>query len=158
MKLKKFIKLILSILLCQTAGLIGSLFTFSAIPTWYANLNKPFFSPPNWLFAPAWILLYTLMGISFFLIWEKRTKKNPQNYPIRLFLVHLGLNSLWSIIFFGLKNPALAFVEIGVLWLIILEVIKVFRKIDSRTSILLYPYLAWVSFASLLNLTIWILN
>jgi translocator protein len=158
MKVKKIVRLILSILLCQAAGAVGSLFTFPAISAWYVHLYRPSFSPPAWLFGPVWLVLYTLMGISFFLIWQKRTKKNPQSFPIAMFLVHLAVNSLWSVIFFGLKSPYLALIIIGVLWLLIFVIIKTFRKINKWASILLYPYLAWVSFASLLNLFIWLLN
>jgi benzodiazapine receptor len=154
----KIVKLAASIALCQMAGLIGSLFTFPAIPTWYAHLNKPFFSPPNWVFGPVWTILYILMGISFFIIWSSKAKKSVKKYAVILFLIQLGLNSLWSLIFFGLKNPFLALIEIGVLWLMIYETIIKFAKINQAASRLLCPYLAWVSFASLLNLSVWLLN
>jgi len=151
-------KLITSILICLFAGLVGSVFTMPAIPTWYAGLNKPSFSPPNWLFGPVWTTLYVLMGISFFLVWEK-LKKNPKaKSALDIFVLQLVLNCLWSVIFFGLKAPLLALIEIILLWLVILITIINFFKISKTAGWLLVPYLAWVSFASFLNWTIWRLN
>ncbi len=150
----KIIKLIFSIFLCQLVGLIGSVFTTPAISSWYAYLNKPSFSPPNWLFGPVWLSLYTLMGMSFYLVWQK---KNNQ-VAIKVFLAQLVLNSLWSIIFFGLRQPFWALVEIIFLWFLILLTILKFKKISRLASLLLIPYLLWVSFASLLNFYIFKLN
>lgn len=144
-------KLILSITICLGAGIIGSFFTTSAIPTWYATLNKPVFSPPNWIFAPVWTTLYILMGISLYLVWKKKT------VPM-VFWIQLILNATWSIVFFGMKNPILAFINIAALWIAIFLTIKSFRKINKTAACLLYPYLAWVSFASVLNLFIVLLN
>src|SRR3989344_7279950 len=112
-----FPKLIFSIFICQLAGIVGSLFTFSAIPTWYAVLNKPAFSPPNWLFGSVWTTLYALMGISLYRVWINKTKKKEKMEGLVFFIVQLVLNALWSILFFGIKNPALAFVEIIFMWL-----------------------------------------
>ncbi len=148
---KDFPKLTLSIGLCLGAGIVGSFFTFSAIPTWYAALAKPSFSPPNWVFGPVWTILYILMGISLYLVWLK--KKVPT-----VFWIQLILNVAWSIIFFGMKNPTLALVDIAVLWVAIVLTIKSFSKINNLAGQLLYPYLTWVSFASILNLKIVILN
>lgn len=145
-------KLVISLLLPQLAGLVGSLFTFSAIPTWYATLNKPSFSPPNWIFGPVWTTLYILMGISLYLVWTKGKK------GVALFKLHLIVNSLWSILFFGLRSPILGLFTIIILWTMILALIKVFWKINRLSSILLWPYLAWVSFATILNLAILLLN
>lgn len=144
-------KLILSIGICLGVGVLGSIFTISSIPTWYATLNKPFFSPPNWVFGPVWTILYILMGISLYLVWIKR------RIPA-VFWTQLLLNAIWSIIFFGMKNPLLAFVEIIILWLAIFLTIKSFYKINRLAGNLLIPYLLWVSFASILNLAIVILN
>ncbi len=144
-------KLIFSIGLCLGTGILGSLFTASSIPTWYIALNKPWFSPPNWVFGPAWTILYVLMGISLYLVWRK--KKVPS-----IFWIQLVLNTLWSIIFFGLKNPVLALIEVIALWIAIVFTIKSFYKINKLSAYLLYPYLAWVSFATFLNLFIIILN
>lgn len=144
-------KLITSIIICQAAGLLGTYFTISAIPTWYATLNKPSFSPPNFLFGPVWLILYTLMGISLYLIWSKR--KVPSVFWVQLFL-----NALWTPVFFGLKNPFLGLLIILALVISILLTIKEFLKINKTSAFLLAPYLAWVSFATLLNYNIWILN
>ncbi len=154
--LKNIILLFASVTISLFAGVIGSVFTFRNIPTWYAGLTKPPFSPPNWLFGPVWTILYILMGISLFLIIIKQ--KEIFSKPVKIFLLHLGINSLWSIVFFGMKSPGSAFLVIIVLWYIIYYLIKTFRKIDKRASDLLIPYLAWVSFASLLNFSVWILN
>lgn len=150
--MNKYLKLLFSIIVCEGVGLIGSIFTFNSVGTWYVTLNKPFFNPPSWIFAPVWTILYLLMGISLYLVWEK--KKANLNW----FWVQLALNFIWSIIFFGLKNPILAFVVIIFLWVSILFIIKDFGKVNKTASYLLYPYLAWVSFAGLLNLAIVILN
>jgi len=153
---KKIILLFTSVAISLLAGVIGSAFTFRNIPTWYAGLTKPPFSPPNWLFGPVWTLLYILMGISLFLIITKQKKIFSK--PVTVFLLHLAVNSFWSIVFFGLRSPGLAFPVIIILWYMIYYLIKTFREIDRRASDLLVPYLAWVSFASLLNFSVWILN
>jgi translocator protein len=154
----KIIKLIAFIVISQLAGVVGSLFTFSAIPTWYAALKKPSFSPPNWIFGPVWITLYTLMGIAAYFVWQARDINKLAKPAIIIFLIHLALNALWSILFFGLKNPSLAFLEIIVLWLFIVVLVVLFYKIDKTAGYLLIPYLAWVSFAAFLNFSIWRLN
>ncbi|OGE33683.1 TspO protein [Candidatus Daviesbacteria bacterium RIFCSPHIGHO2_02_FULL_36_13] len=148
---KNLLKLIFSIGICLGAGVLGSFFTISSIPTWYVTLNKPFFSPPNWVFGPVWTILYILMGYSLYLVWKK--KKVPS-----IFWIQLILNASWSIIFFGMKSPSLALINIAVLWIAIVLTIKSFYKINKLAAYLLYPYLAWVSFASILNYSIWILN
>lgn len=146
-------KIILSFILCQGAGILGAFFTTPAIPSWYATLNKPSFSPPNWLFGPAWLTLYTLMGISFAIIWQKRNRP-----AIQLFLIHLFFNAIWSILFFELRNPLLGLVDIIILWGLIVLMIVRFYKISKASSFLLLPYLLWVSFATCLNFFIWRLN
>lgn len=150
---KDFPKLILSIALCLGAGIIGSFFTASAIPTWYATLVKPSFSPPNWIFGPVWTTLYILMGISLYLVWTSKKKIVPN-----IFWVQLILNASWSIVFFGMKNPELAFVNIIALWVVISLTIEKFSKISKTASYLLYPYLTWVTFALFLNFSIAELN
>lgn len=146
-----------SVLIAQMAGVIGSFFTTSSIQSWYVFLEKPAFAPPNWLFAPAWLTLYTLMGLAAFLIWRKRNVAGVKA-ALWLYGVHLGLNALWSIIFFGLKNPGLAFIEILVLWALILAVTIKFFKIDKVAGFLFLPYILWVTFAAVLNFAIWRLN
>lgn len=149
-------KLISSFLLVFLAAFIGSYATFSEISTWYATLEKPVFNPPNWIFGPVWTVLYTLMAIAFYLTWTKKKKSTKKG--IKYFLAQLGLNSLWSIAFFGLHNPLLAFIVILALWAFIFLTIVEFRKVDKLAANLLTPYLLWVSFATLLNLSIVILN
>jgi tryptophan-rich sensory protein len=151
-------KLISAIILCQLAGIIGVVFTNPAIPTWYASLIKPSFNPPNWVFGPVWTFLYTLMGISLYRITEIDIKGPLIRKGIFLFVIQLILNSIWSILFFGLQNPLLAFGEIIILWLLIVATIYQFNKIDKSASYLLVPYLLWVSFAAILNYSIWRLN
>ncbi|MBU3942939.1 tryptophan-rich sensory protein [Patescibacteria group bacterium] len=146
-------KLIICLGLPQLAGLVGSIFTVSAIPIWYTGLQRPFFSPPNWIFGPAWILLYILMGISAYLIWQKGDKQS-----LRLFWIHLFFNATWSIIFFGLQSPFWALLNIIIIWLFIIILMIKFWKINRWATYLLVPYFLWVSFASILNYFIWYLN
>ncbi len=149
-------KLFLSLLIPQLAGAIGALFTVKAIPTWYMYLNKPSFSPPNWIFGPAWLTLYFLMGISVYLNWIKKTKQAKFN--VRLFFIHLFFNFIWTPIFFGARNPLFALFIIIFIWLFIITMIIRFWNVNKLSSLLLIPYLFWVTFASLLNFYIWRLN
>lgn len=151
-------RLIISLALPQLAGMVGSLFTIPAIPTWYATLQRPSFSPPNWLFGPAWVTLYILMGISVYLVWQKIEQNKTTRGALWLFLIHLFFNAIWSIIFFGLQNPGLAFINVIILWLLIIALMVKFWKINRWATYLLIPYLLWVSFASYLNFSIWMLN
>lgn len=144
--------------MCQMAGIIGSIFTTPAIPTWYANINKPSFRPPNWVFAPVWTTLFLLMGIALFLVLRKGLKNKNVKIAFLFFIFHLVLNTLWSVLFFGLKSPFAAFVEIIFLWASILISIILFSQISRIAGYLLIPYLLWVSFASVLNFSIWQLN
>lgn len=150
--MNKFLRLLLAVVLCEGAGLVGSIFTFSSVNSWYITLNKPFFNPPAWIFGPVWTILYLMMGISLYLAW------NTKKISLKWFWIQLILNSLWSILFFGLRNPPLAFLEIILLWIAILLTIKSFWKYNKMASYLLFPYLFWVSFASILNLSIVLLN
>jgi tryptophan-rich sensory protein len=154
----KFTKLLISIVVSHLAGIIGSVFTFNSIENWYQFLNKPSFSPPNWLFGPVWLTLYTLMGIALFLIWQKGLKNKQNKKAFELFLLHLVFNASWSIVFFGLQEPGWAFLNILILLAFILVLIFKFWKINKAASILLWPYLLWVSFATVLNYSIWMLN
>lgn len=154
MKPKEIGKLLASLLICQLAGGIGSLFTASKIPTWYATLAKPSFNPPNWIFGPMWITLYVLMGISFYLVWSKKISKKEA----WLFGIQLSLNSLWPILFFGLESPMLGLACIILLLISIALTMIAFYKRSKASAYLLVPYILWVSFASSLNLMIMILN
>lgn len=126
--------------------------------TWYNSLNRPPFTPPPWLFGPAWTILYILMAISALLIWKKGINRRNVKAALKLFAIQLILNLIWSPIFFGAHNIILALIVIFVLWYFILRTIQSFYKVDKLASYLLYPYIAWVSFASILNLSIWLLN
>jgi len=139
------------------AAFIGSFFTAKSIPNWYQFLNKPVFAPPNWLFGPAWTLLYLLMTIAAFLVWQKR-KEVKTKRALTLYFVQLTLNALWSVIFFGFQNLGLAFLEIVILWLFILSTFFNFYKIRKTAGFLFLPYLCWVTFAAILNLSVWLLN
>lgn len=150
----KALKLVISIAVCQIAGIIGSIFTAPAINTWYASLAKPEIVPPNWIFAPAWTILFLLMGISLYIVWNKGINKKQTT----AFSIQLELNIAWSAIFFGLKNPLLALIEIILLWIAILATIILFKKTSKTAAILLLPYIAWTSYAMLLNYQIWMLN
>ncbi|MFC1756915.1 TspO/MBR family protein [Patescibacteria group bacterium] len=145
----KTVRLIFSIVICELVGIGGALFTSPALSSaWYKSLEVPAFNPPSWVFSPVWITLYALMGVSLYLVWR---------YKI-LFFVHLFLNGLWSVLFFGLQSPFYAFLDIVVLWVLILILAIKFYKVKKIAGILLLPYLAWVSFASVLNYFIWVLN
>jgi len=154
--LKKIGLLLAAILICQLAGVIGSIFTLSSIPTWYAGLVKPSFSPPNWVFGPVWITLYTLMGVAAYTIY--RSKHSNRQSALYVFGGQLGLNALWSIVFFGLHSILGGLGIIVLLWLVILVTTILFHGISKTAALLLIPYLAWVSFAAILNYYIWILN
>ncbi|MDO8668902.1 MAG: TspO/MBR family protein [Candidatus Buchananbacteria bacterium] len=156
MLLKKYSKLILSLAFTFLAGLAGSIFTASEVPTWYSTLNKPSFNPPAWLFAPVWTTLFILMAISLYLVWSANNKKSKM--AVVVFVIHLFINSFWSLAFFGWHNPLLAFCTIILLWLAIIFLMIYFWRISKLSSLLLLPYILWVSFASLLNFYILILN
>ena len=155
---KRIGKLIASIVICQLAGIIGSIFTSPAISTWYAGLQRPELSPPNWVFGPVWITLYTLMGISLFLVWDKGLKKKQSKTAVSIFGVQLFLNAAWSFLFFGLKSPVLAFFEILILLAAIIITTVLFYRISKTSAYLLIPYVAWVFVATILNYSIWMLN
>ncbi|UCF70090.1 MAG: tryptophan-rich sensory protein [candidate division WOR-3 bacterium] len=157
-RLPEFWRLILSIGMCQFAGIIGSLFTTPQIPTWYASLQKPGFNPPNWIFGPVWITLYTLMGVAMFLVWRQYARSAHAKSAIETFVVQLLLNILWSVVFFGLKSPLGGLVIILLLWIAILATIIRFQKVSEIASFLLIPYILWVTFAALLNFAIFRLN
>lgn len=142
----------------QLAGIIGSVFTFTAIPTWYETLIQPSFRPPNWLFAPVWTTLYLLMGIAAYRVWTHGVKKKKVREALIYFIAQLVFNALWSILFFGLRSPGAALMEIIVLWSLIIATMVRFYRIDRVAGYLFIPYSIWVTFASVLNASIWYLN
>jgi len=144
--------------MCQIAGVIGSFFTAGSLNDWYAGLNKPSFTPPDFLFAPVWIVLYLMMGISLFLVWKEGLKNADVKSAFYVFIIQLILNTLWSAFFFGFKSTAGGLIVIVLLWISILVCILKFKKISAAASYLLIPYLLWVSFASVLNGFLFTLN
>ena len=152
------IKLVLSIVICQCAGIVGALFTRRSIVEWYAFINKPAFNPPNWIFAPVWTILFVLMGIALFLVWRTGLQMPGVKIALRIFLAQLFLNSLWSIVFFGLRSIWGGLAVIVVLWLAILWTIIRFFAISKAAAMLMIPYIVWVSFAVVLNIALVVLN
>ena len=125
---------------------------------WYESLQRPALTPPNWVFGPVWITLYTMMGISLYLVWQKGPSKEKVRSALLAFFGQLVLNSIWSIIFFGLRAPFHAFIVIVLLWFVILITILKFYKVDKKAGLILIPYIVWVSVALVLNYYVWILN
>jgi tryptophan-rich sensory protein len=152
------LRLAVSIAVCQLAGFVGSFFTRISVGTWYAALKKPSFTPPNWVFSPVWITLFVLMGIAAFLVWNKGLSDQRVKTALGIFVVQLILNVLWSAMFFGLRSPLAGLIEIAALWVAILLTILYFFRISNTAGILLIPYILWVSFAAVLNFSIWKLN
>lgn len=155
---QRWVRVAIAIGICELAGIIGSVFTASAIPSWYVILERPAFAPPNWVFGPVWTTLYAMMGVSLYLVWQQLSQGKPAKKALYVFGVQLLLNTAWSIIFFGLQSPGAAFVEIIFLWLSIALTILLFWQFSKTAALLLVPYIAWVSFAAFLNYTIWMLN
>ena len=158
MSLNDVIKLVISIIACFAAAGIGSLFTFKAIPNWYAGLKKPSYTPPNWAFGPVWTTLYLLMGISVFLVWQKGLATNGALSAFILFWIQLVVNAIWSIVFFGKKSKGGGVITIIVLWLLIMVTMITSFRVSDWAGALLIPYIMWVSIASYLNIGIWLLN
>jgi tryptophan-rich sensory protein len=157
--MQKILRIATVIMTCLAVGYFSSIVTRENIPTWYALINKPSFNPPNWVFAPVWTALYILMGYAAGRVWNKlEVDEINVKKAFLFFLIQLALNALWSFLFFGLQNPFLASIEIILLWLMIYETYKQFKKIDNIAAYLLLPYLAWVSFATILTFSIWYLN
>ena len=158
MDLISIVKLIVSIVICFAAAVIGSLFTFKAIPAWYAGLKKPRYTPPNWAFGPVWTTLYVLMSIWVFLVWQNGLAINDVLLTFSLFWIQLIFNALWSIVFFGMKSKGGGVIIIITLWLLILATIIASFQVSGWAGALLIPYIIWVSIASYLNIGIWWLN
>ncbi len=157
--MNKYVKILIFVLTCVAIGYLSGQVTQSSIKTWYPDLVKPSFNPPNWIFAPVWGLLYIMMGIAAGLVWSRIDfEREAVRKALIFFVIQLALNSLWSFLFFGLKNPMLAGIEIVLLWLMIYETYIKFGKIDKIAGYLFIPYILWVSFASVLNGSIWWLN
>lgn len=139
-------------------GGLGGFATARSIPTWYAGLEKPSWNPPNWLFGPAWTLLYVLMGVASWLVWRQSRKGKAVGLALTLYGIQLALNLAWSFIFFGARRPFWAMVEIVPLWCFIAATMVQFYKVSRTAGALLIPYQLWVSFATALNVAVWRLN
>jgi tryptophan-rich sensory protein len=157
--MQRYLRIGLVVMTCLVVGYLSGMATQEGIKTWYPTLVKPFFNPPDWVFGPVWTLLYIFMGIAGGLMWNQHDT-NPEGVKkgFLFFVIQLGLNAMWSYLFFVLCNPLLALIEIVLLWLLIFETYTQFKKINRWAGKLLIPYLAWVGFATLLNGAIWWLN
>jgi len=153
-----FIKLAASLGACYLAAFIGSIFTAPEISTWYATLVRPSFAPPDWLFGPVWTALYTMMGISAYLVWREGLADPKVKVAMTVFAIQLAANVSWSAAFFGLRSPLAGLAVIIVLWALIALNIQKFREVSRTAGLLFIPYILWVTFAMVLNFSIWRLN
>ncbi len=151
------IGLVVSIVVCFSAAAIGGIATTSSVGGWYAEIDKPTWNPPDWIFGPVWTLLYLMMAISAWLVWKNSTLESSR-FALGWFAFHLLLNVLWSVLFFGLQQPGWAVAEIIILWISIVITIALFYGHSKLAAGLLVPYLCWVTFAAVLNYSIWSLN
>ena len=156
--MKNVLLLIACIAITYAFAAIGTVSTVSSIPTWYAGLVKPPLNPPNWIFGPVWTLLYTLMAVAIYLVIKNGFSDKTVQLAITLFAAQLILNTAWSVVFFGMKTTFAPIIIIAAMWLAILACIIVFWKISKPASVLMMPYILWVSFASYLNIGIFIVN
>lgn len=150
--------LLASIALALAVSVIGGLATASSVTTWYAGLNKPAFNPPNAVFGPVWTTLYVLMALAAWRVWRAGSGGGPRSPALVLYALQLALNLAWSLIFFGLRQPALALAEIVILLAAIVATIAAFWRVDRPAALMMTPYAAWVAFATVLNWEIWRLN
>lgn len=157
--MNKISRIAIGVIICLAVGYLSGMVTRTSITTWYPTLVKPSFNPPNWIFAPVWTSLYVMMGVAAGLIWNQiPSQKEAVTKALQFFAIQLVLNALWSYLFFGMHNLMLATIEVVLLWLMIFETYSQFAKINKTASYLMLPYLAWVSFASVLTVSIWWLN
>jgi tryptophan-rich sensory protein len=154
---QRWLVLLLFIAVTFAAAGIGGAATASSVNTWYPTLVKPSWNPPSWIFGPVWSSLYLLMAVAAWRVW-RHTEHPGRRAALAWYFGQLVLNALWSCLFFGLRNPGLAFAEVIVLWASLVVVLLKFARIDRPASLLWLPYLAWVSFATVLNGTVWWLN
>ncbi len=158
MNIRLFLSCLFGVLVSNTVGYLSSFATRSSVNTWYKYLNKPLFNPPDWIFMPVWIILYFLMGISFGIFFSYSFEKDTKKLGITAFVLQLFFNGMWSLVFFGLKNILLGLAVILILIVSIIFCIREFRKVNIFASYLMLPYLFWVCFASILNISIFIMN
>lgn len=152
------LKLIIAVALPLVVGATSGFFTMTGVESWYQTINKPSWNPPNWVFGPVWTTLYILMGVALFLVWKADTSAELKKIAISLFAVQLVFNFFWSFIFFYLQQPGWAVLELAIMWIFILLTIFAFAQVSKTAAWLLVPYISWVSFAGILNYTIWKLN
>ncbi len=158
MTLRDLATLGIAILMCWLPGILGSVFTASGIDSWYQDLEKPWFNPPDWVFGPVWSVLYVLMGIALYLIWINRDGSRRWKGLVAVFASQLVFNGLWSFAFFGLESPSMGIAVILPLGLLIAATIALTTQFSRTAALLMVPYLAWVGFATVLNISIWQLN
>ncbi len=156
--MRQALELIASIVICELVGVIGGLFTAPAIATWYNLLRKPSFNPPAWVFGPVWTALYLMMGVAAFLVWRKGWGNAQVKVALVVFGLQLLLNFLWSPVFFGMRSPLGGLLVIVPLWGAILATIVLFARVSVPVAVLMVPYLLWVSFATVLNYALYLLN
>ena len=152
------LRFLISVTLPLLVGGLSGFATARGVQEWYPSLTKPPFNPPSWVFGPVWTLLYVMMGVAAYVVWQKGWESEVVRVALGLYLIQLILNGFWSILFFGMQSPGIAFVEILILWLAIAATVFWFWRVSPVAGILLLPYGAWVSFAALLNGSLWILN
>ncbi len=158
LQVSDIVSLVVAVIIPLVVGGLGGVATAQSIPTWYQGLNKPAWNPPNWVFGPVWTLLYILMGIAAWLVWRQGWDNPQVQGALVIFGVQLLLNLFWSLIFFGLRNPGWAVLEIVVLWGFILATTIQFYRLEPAAGLLLIPYQLWVTFAAALNAAVWQLN
>ena len=158
MKPRDIATVIAFIIICQMAGIIGSVFTINGIENWYDTLQKPDITPPNWIFAPVWTTLYAMMGIAAYLVYRLGMKKKDVKIALGIFAIQLILNTLWSIVFFGMNSLSGGLMVIALLWIMIAGTIISFYRLSRQAAALMVPYLLWVTFASILNYLLFVLN
>ena len=152
------IKLIIAIAIPVAVGAISGFFTATGVESWFQTITKPSWNPPSWIFAPVWTTLYIMMGVALFLVWKSDSSDILKKTAITLLTIQLVLNFFWSFIFFDQHQIGWALVEIIAMWIFILLTIFAFGNISKLAAWLLVPYISWVSFATILNYTIWKLN
>lgn len=152
------VKLIASFVIVGVTAFMGSIFTSSSVSTWYQTIQKPGFTPPDWVFGPVWTILYILMAVALYLVWKKGMNRSEVKVAFWVFVFHLLINALWSLLFFSMQFPAAGFIVIVTLWILIVISMGLFWRVDRRAMYLLVPYILWVSYALALNYSIWKLN
>lgn len=157
-RINSVLKAIAFVVAAELAGNIGTIFTVGAIPTWYATLIKPSFTPPNWVFGPVWTILFALMGVSAYIVYSSRADRKRVRTALYVFVAQFVLNVLWSVLFFGLRSPLYGLIDIITMWIAIAITISLFFRISKKAGAMLLPYIIWVSIAAALNISVFLLN